>query len=585
MPDFLKDVRISIDVQADIRLVLSKTTTSRLVLSLDVSAAGAEFTFIHLSAPTNPNSKNDMPPPIRILKCEMNTLPTIDVPLVSAFEQPFDQMGFVWVSEDLDRQTVDLVNKEIFRNSQRSELVYTDPRKQSSSSPSIVQGHPEQDKVIVAGSHLFVVVQEDNVPTSIVDYIIGMKESNADGGVQVTGNDDLDSASGGASGVLQKSKGPLTVSGLALKYSAPNLRISFDATVDLGGLKGSLKGFGVRFNLANLFSLRIDNVALLIEGVGLQINDPPVTLAGEVMKKGEDYSGGVELGIEPYSFLGGGYYGTASGKDIKGKPISFKTIFVFAELSGPFVELEFASLSDLTAGFGHNSHMTLPTVDNVESFPFLNKSSSAGKPGPYDVINGFLNEVPTAWFSGNAGVLWMAAGMTAKAFHCLDVKAVLTTNMSSTDVVLGLFADATAIVPPEAPPADMFGLFDMDLLAVLDWSKGIFKVEGQLNPKSFILDKDCKLKGGFSLCYFFAGSGHDGDWVLSIGGYHPSFVPPTWYPTPQRVGISWVLDKSITISGDAYFAVTPKACMGGGKLVSTLLCHDILLTQHIFPNG
>jgi hypothetical protein len=69
------------------------------------------------------------------------------------------------------------------------------------------------------------------------------------------------------------------------------------------------------------------------------------------------------------------------------------------------------------------------------------------------------------------------------------------------------------------------------------------------------------------LAYFFEGSGHEGDWALTVGGYHPSYQRPDHYPpAPPRVGISWGYDKEIRITGEAYLAITPEACMGGGRL-------------------
>ena len=167
--------------------------------------------------------------------------------------------------------------------------------------------------------------------------------------------------------------------------------------------------------------------------------------------------------------------------------------------------------------------MTLPTVDNVLSFPFLMDSVSGQS--PLDVINGFINVDP-AWISGNPDELWMAAGMKVQAFHCLDIDAVLTADFSNSDIVLGLFAHAVATVPPEAfQEEDMFARGDMGLLSIFDWTKGIFKVEGQVTPKSFVLGQDCELTDGFALAYFFEDSGHNSDWVFTAGGYHPAFAP------------------------------------------------------------
>jgi hypothetical protein len=84
------------------------------------------------------------------------------------------------------------------------------------------------------------------------------------------------------------------------------------------------------------------------------------------------------------------------------------------------------------------------------------------------------------------------------------------------------------------------------------------------------------LTGGFAIYSWFknnldSGSGAiAGDWVLTIGGYHQAFSVPKQYPRPPRLGISWSLDKALSITGKAYFAITPKVCMGGGRLHASL---------------
>ena len=108
---------------------------------------------------------------------------------------------------------------------------------------------------------------------------------------------------------------------------------------------------------------------------------------------------------------------------------------------------------------------------------------------------------------------------------------------------------------------------DLAIAATFDPGHGILQIAGQLTPRSYILHKSCRLTGSFVLAYYFAASGHDGDWVFSVGGYHPKFRAPAHYPSPPpRLGISWIYDSEISITGEAYFAITPQACMGGGRL-------------------
>jgi hypothetical protein len=44
----------------------------------------------------------------------------------------------------------------------------------------------------------------------------------------------------------------------------------------------------------------------------------------------------------------------------------------------------------------------------------------------------------------------------------------------------------------------------------------------------------------FAVCFWFGIPGvtdHVGDFVYSIGGYHPAFDVPEWYPPVKRLGM------------------------------------------------
>ncbi|HNV91226.1 MAG TPA: hypothetical protein PKN25_09755, partial [Thauera aminoaromatica] len=58
---------------------------------------------------------------------------------------------------------------------------------------------------------------------------------------------------------------------------------------------------------------------------------------------------------------------------------------------------------------------------------------------------------------------------------------------------------------------------------------------------------------------------HAGDFVVSVGGYHPSFQVPAHYPRPERVEFNCQIGQ-VTISGQCYFALCPAAIMAGGSL-------------------
>ncbi|KAH8693993.1 hypothetical protein BGW36DRAFT_399182 [Talaromyces proteolyticus] len=117
------------------------------------------------------------------------------------------------------------------------------------------------------------------------------------------------------------------------------------------------------------------------------------------------------------------------------------------------------------------------------------------------------------WFFPKKQSFWLAAGLTVLAFELLDVQAVV--------IKIGIFGVEKKFAHVQL---------------------GLTAVDGQLTPASYVLDPSCHLTGGFA---------------TSAG----DFTPPQ-YPNPPRLAISW--------SYDTYFAITPKVCMGGGRLDASL---------------
>ncbi|HEY9662905.1 MAG TPA: DUF6603 domain-containing protein, partial [Allocoleopsis sp.] len=127
--------------------------------------------------------------------------------------------------------------------------------------------------------------------------------------------------------------------------------------------------------------------------------------------------------------------------------------------------------------------------------------------------------------------------------------------------ILGL---STIKLPAEG--TETFAYVEMTLEVVLKPSEGEFSAIAVLTSNSYVLDPACHLTGGFAFCVWFDQNAHAGDFVLTIGGYHPQFKKPDWYPDIPRLGFNWSVSDKITIKGDAYFALTPSCVMGGGGL-------------------
>lgn len=440
------------------------------------------------------------------------------------------------------------------------------------------------------GCHFLIITQESDTPTVVLDYNFAggspppdtsILKSSAPKTGHINLEDDLpDPVATTGSTTWTKTVGPLTISSIGIKYDNTLLRITLDASLQLGPLSGSLKGFGIEFPIpSNIKNIDLSQVQVLLEGVGLEMDQPPIVIAGLLQRyqvgTDDGYFGGLSIEVEPYTFTAGGFFGKTLKPDPNPNKDSFKTVFVFADVEGPVIELEFASLNNLQGGVGYNNQMTMPTVQNVLQFPFLVAST---QPDPLKVLSAFMTTPPSGvpWFAPDEGSIWIAAGLEAKASQALSISAVVCADFSKGDVVLGVFADATAQMPCSVTDdSELLARADLGIIAIVDFGKGTFRCEGQLSPNSFILDQNCHLTGGFALCYFFTGSGHEGDWVFTLGGYHSAFSPPEWYPVPPRLAITWQFDTHVSIYGDAYFAVTPKVCMGGGALAISFIAGDL----------
>ncbi|NPC52599.1 hypothetical protein D7X99_07975 [Corallococcus sp. AB032C] len=60
--------------------------------------------------------------------------------------------------------------------------------------------------------------------------------------------------------------------------------------------------------------------------------------------------------------------------------------------------------------------------------------------------------------------------------------------------------------------------------------------------------------------------GDDGNVVVSVGGFHPSYTPPPLpFPTPQRVAVTLINTSTARVQIQGYFAVTPNTVQFGAR--------------------
>jgi hypothetical protein len=565
LPSFLTDlVILGPNVKRYLKLRIDKDKATDAVrfevkagisdIEIQAGKSDIEIQFVQVA------SKNGKP--IRLFKGTLGNIPLPDdVPLIGHMEKPFDKLGFVWVNSELKDDQITMLDPTF-----------------------IVQKESTEDAgplVMRAGFH-FIIFSKDKL---VLDYPFSKAPSNKNEQVSSTGKEvavqgntgDKNSAppSGNDTKTAQSPKakfkktiGPVTITDIGWKYKDGTLSIVMDATFTFGPVALDLIGFGIGLHFeggekkpdSGFFSNV--KVVVSISGLGVDFNKPPLTISGAFVYIEDEgsvyYAGGASVGFSPWLFQAAGYYGMAQLRDKQ-----LKTFFIYAALRGPIMSFGFADISGLTGAFAYNIDLTLPTIDQVTSFPLLAPQAPQAK--MKDTIMAILPQgnTPSPYFTVRDDARWLAAGLTVTAFQMIEITALVVFQWSP-HVQLAILGLAVCDLPS---PKSSFKLahIELGILATVDIQGGIFKVEAQLSPNSYILHPSCHLTGGFAMYYWFKSNGTaiQGDWVCSVGGYHAAFAIPPHYPRPERLKIAWSIDKSLSISGEAYFAITPKVCMGG----------------------
>jgi hypothetical protein len=389
----------------------------------------------------------------------------------------------------------------------------------------------------------------------------------------VAAGHDLAAANGGGATwfSVQKSFGPVTIDRIGVMYQSDTQTLWFELDADLaaGPLTLNLVGLGIGSPLKSF------EPEFFLQGLGVGYDKPPLEIAGGLVNlapPGADYiefEGGLTIGTSEFKLGAFGYYGNREG---------FSSMFVFGDAGYPFGGPPAFFVTGVAAGFGYNSGLRVPTIDEVGSFPFVAvlPTSSAPNPaifGPNPTPVKVLEVIRTTkppWVAPEAESLWFAAGLTFTSFELVNGQALLMVEAGD-ELVIALVGAASAQFPQfvDESSGAVFAYVELDILIRFAPTEGVFSAQAQLAKSSFVLDRNCVLTGGFAFFVWFGDNPHAGDFVLTLGGYNPGYKPPAHYPAVPVVGFHWSLTDSLTISGGAYFAITPAVLMAGGRLDAT----------------
>ncbi|MEV6669520.1 DUF6603 domain-containing protein [Streptomyces sp. NPDC051162] len=367
---------------------------------------------------------------------------------------------------------------------------------------------------------------------------------------------------------LDRSFGPLYLRRLGASYQDEKVWLLCDATVQAGPLELGVDGLGLGIALDG----KDFTPSGRLDGLSLSFRKPPLEISGAFVNKPVTADSPYDRLIEgsaliktPSASFGaiGAYEHLKSGA---------RSLFLYAELGAAFGGPPAFRVTAVKAGFGYNSSLRVPTIDQVAGFPLLRGLAGAGEgtpPEPLDMLKELTEgtDGAPAWVTPHEGSTWLALGLNADVFEIVHCKALAFAEFGPDDLVVGLLGSAKAQFPdPEKKLGEPYASVELDISAVYRRSADMLAVDARLAPDSFLLDRSVHLTGGAALRLWFGGSDHPGDFVFTIGGYHPRFARPDHYPQADPVGVDWTSGSSVILKGTSYFALTPSAVMAGGRL-------------------
>jgi hypothetical protein len=355
---------------------------------------------------------------------------------------------------------------------------------------------------------------------------------------------------------IQRSFGPVSIDKIGFGLSSKGVSASLNASLSMKGLDIGVEGLGAVIPLQKPYT-----PTFKIDGLSLAYETPAVTIGGGMAKVGEDplsFVGSLTVKTKTLSLMAFGGY-TAS---------SPPSLFAYAALNTPLGGPPVFFVTGLAAGFGVNTDLKLPEIDGVEKFPFVAWAMEGKAPKEISKVK----EALTGAVVNRQGQYWLAAGVKFTSFEVVTSFALVTVQFG-TEFQVALLGESTLSLPKGAEEPVL--LAQMVLKAVYTPSQGVFSVAAQLTSASHVLDKDCRITGGFAFYLWFDPNAAAGQFVITLGGYNPNFKKPDYYPVVPRLGVDWQVSEALSIRGGLYTALTPSMIMAGGSLDAVWRSGDI----------
>lgn len=354
---------------------------------------------------------------------------------------------------------------------------------------------------------------------------------------------------------IDKSFGPLSIAQVGVGFETGVITVGIDAAISVAGLTLSVDGLGASYKIADR------SATFTLHGLGIDFQRGPLEIGGGFLNLDGDFAGKVTIKTEKFSIAALGAF-TFTG----GQP----SMMIYGLLNYPLGGPSFFFVEGLAAGFGYNRSFKLPSIDAVREFPLVADAvgASDGKNAPASDSKTVITEQLVRlhdYISPSLGEYFIAVGIKFSSFKLIN-SFVLVAAAFGKRFELDLLGVSTYQTPPPGvQQLPSLAYIELNLLGRFSPDEGIVSIEGRLTDRSYIYSNLCHISGGFAFYTWFRFE-HAGDFVLTVGGYHPRFSKPAWYPDVPRMELRYQITDTIYVKGSAYFALTPSTFMAGGAL-------------------